>query len=61
MTMTSSTLGVDHKTKNNHSLFHEIISLFNDFNLHEDTLNIALLLILNCCQIQECRIIITKV
>lgn len=62
MTMTSNTLGVDPKTKSNsYSLFHEIISLFNDFNMHEDILNIALLLILNCCQAHECRTAITKV
>lgn len=60
--MTSSTLGVDPKTKStSYSLFHEIISIFNEFNLHGDLLNITLLLILNCCQAQECRMIITKV
>lgn len=62
MTMTSSTLGVHPKTKStSYSLFHEIISLANDFHLHGDILNITLLLILNCCQAQECRVIIAKV
>lgn len=62
MTMTSNTLGVDSKIKSSsYSLFHEIISLFNDSHLHEDVLSITLQLILNCCQSQECRIIITKV
>ncbi|VVC32290.1 Armadillo-type fold,Armadillo-like helical [Cinara cedri] len=61
MTMTSSTLGVDPKSKcTSYSLFHEIISLASDFHLHGDILNITLLLILNCCQAQECRIIIAK-
>lgn len=62
MTMTSSTLGVDPKTKiTSYSLFHEIISLSSDFFLHGDVLSIMLLLISNCCQAQECRTIISKV
>ncbi|XP_025200463.1 uncharacterized protein LOC112598268 isoform X2 [Melanaphis sacchari] len=61
MTKTSSTLGVDPKTKcTSYSLFHEIISLSTNFHLNEDVLNITLMLILNCCQAQECRVTITK-
>jgi hypothetical protein len=60
--MTSSTLGVDPKTKiTSYSLFHDIISLFSYFTLHTEILSIMLLLISNCCQSQECRAIITKV
>lgn len=62
MTMTSSTLGVGPKTKSSSfSLFHEVISQFNEINAHEDLLNITLLLVMNCCQAQECRVIIAKV
>lgn len=62
MTMTSSTLGVDPKTKiTSYSLFHEIISLSSDFHLHGNIFSIVLLLITNCCQALECRTIITKV
>lgn len=63
MTMTSSTLGVDPKTKSTScSLFHEVISLSTNLHLNGDNiLNITLLLILNCCQAQECRVTITKV
>lgn len=62
MTMTSSTLGVDAKTKcTSFSLFHEVISLSTNFHLNDDILNITLQLILNCCQAQECRVTITKV
>lgn len=62
MTMTSSTIGVDPKTKSTlGSLFHEIISFSSDFHLSGDVLSTALMLILNCCQAQECRLIIAKV
>ncbi|CAH1714893.1 unnamed protein product, partial [Aphis gossypii] len=61
MTMTSSTLGVDAKTKcTSFSLFHEVISLSTNFHLNDDILNITLQLISNCCQAQECRVTITK-
>ncbi|KAL4141348.1 hypothetical protein QTP88_004003 [Uroleucon formosanum] len=61
MTMTSSTLGMEPKTKcTSFSLFHEIITLSTNFHLNEDILNIMLLLVLNCCQAQECRVTITK-
>lgn len=62
MTMTSSTLGVDPKTKStSFSLLHEVILLFSDFHLHGDILNNILILMSNCCQAQECRVTITKV
>jgi len=62
MTMTSSTVGMEPKTKcTSFSLFHEIITLSSNFHLNEDILNITLLLIINGCQAQECRAIITKV
>lgn len=62
MTMTSSTLGVDPKTKStSYSLFHEVITLCSDFHLHGDILNLLLQLLINCCQTQECRVTITKV
>jgi len=62
MTMTSSTLGMEQKTKcTSFSLFHEIIALSANFHLNEDILNITLLLVINGCQAQECRVIITKV
>lgn len=62
MTMTSSTLGMDPKMKStSYSLFHEIISLSCDSHLNGDVLNSTLLLLWNCCQAQECRVIITKV
>ncbi|CAI6350539.1 unnamed protein product [Macrosiphum euphorbiae] len=61
MTMTSSTLGMEPKTKcTSFSLFHEVITLSTNFHLNEDILNITLLLVLNCCQAQECRVTITK-
>lgn len=62
MTMTSSTLGVDPKTKStSNSLFHEVIVLCSDFNLHGNILKHILQLLMNCCQAQECRVTITKV
>ncbi|KAL5241549.1 hypothetical protein ACI65C_008959 [Semiaphis heraclei] len=60
MTMTSSTLGMEPKTKTSFSLFHEIITLSTSYHLNEDILNITLLLVINSCQAQECRVIITK-
>ncbi|XP_022163641.1 uncharacterized protein LOC111029096 isoform X2 [Myzus persicae] len=61
MTMTSSTLGMEPKTKcTSFSLFHEVITLSTNCYLNEDILNITLLLVLNCCQAQECRVTITK-
>lgn len=62
MTMTNSTLGMEPKTKcTSFSLFHEVITLSTNFHLNENILNITLLLVLNCCQAQECRVTITKV
>lgn len=60
--MTSGTFGVTFKTKStSHSLFHEVILQTLNCHLYEDVLYTSLLLILNCCQAQECRTIITKV
>jgi len=62
MTMTSNTVGVDPKTKSTScSLFHEVVSVSSDIHLTGDVLDIALILVSNCCQAQECRVIITKV